>query len=86
MLCGNHLKISYWIDLNSRKKLPFCEMQNVIWVGNGVKSKRLLVRGGGDRNEIARQDTTNGTSIGESLFTLFASLTYAYHYLMTLIK
>ena len=24
--------------------------------------------------------------IGESLFTLFASLTYAYHYLMTLIK
>ena len=25
-------------------------------------------------------------SIGESLFTLFASLTYAYHYLMTLIK
>ena len=26
------------------------------------------------------------TSIGESLFTLFASLTYAYHYLMTLIK
>ena len=23
---------------------------------------------------------------GESLFTLFASLTYAYHYLMTLIK
>ena len=25
-------------------------------------------------------------SIGESLFTLFASLTYAYHYLKTLIK
>ena len=25
-------------------------------------------------------------SIGESLFTLFASLTYAYHYLMMLIK
>ena len=24
--------------------------------------------------------------IGESVFTLFASLTYAYHYLMTLIK
>ena len=24
--------------------------------------------------------------VGESLFTLFASLTYAYHYLMTLIK
>ena len=24
--------------------------------------------------------------IGESLFTLFASLTYAYHYLLTLIK
>ena len=24
--------------------------------------------------------------IGESLFTLFASLTYAYHYLMKLIK
>ena len=24
--------------------------------------------------------------IGESLFTLFASLTYTYHYLMTLIK
>ena len=24
--------------------------------------------------------------IGESLFTLFASLTFAYHYLMTLIK
>ena len=24
--------------------------------------------------------------IGESLFTLFASLTHAYHYLMTLIK
>ena len=24
--------------------------------------------------------------IGEALFTLFASLTYAYHYLMTLIK
>ena len=25
-------------------------------------------------------------AIGESLFTLFASLTYAYHYLMTLMK
>ena len=25
-------------------------------------------------------------TIGESLFTLFASLTYAYHYLITLIK
>ena len=25
-------------------------------------------------------------TIGESLFTLFASLTYAYHYLMTLTK
>ena len=31
--------------------------------------------------------TTQGDQqIGESLFTLFASLTYAYHYLMTLIK
>ena len=27
-----------------------------------------------------------GCQIGESLFTLFASLTYAYHCLMTLIK
>ena len=28
----------------------------------------------------------NEVAIGESLFTLFASLTYVYHYLMTLIK
>ena len=27
-----------------------------------------------------------GVLVGESLYTLFASLTYAYHYLMTLIK
>ena len=27
-----------------------------------------------------------GLTIGESLFTLFASLTYAYHYLIKLIK
>ena len=28
----------------------------------------------------------NDAAIGESLFTLFASLTYTYYYLMTLIK
>ena len=31
-------------------------------------------------------EVNSGGYIGESLFTLFASLTYAYHYLMTLIK
>ena len=31
-------------------------------------------------------DTYREARIGESLFTLFASLTYVYHYLMTLIK
>ena len=30
--------------------------------------------------------TRDWVIIGESLFTLFASLTYVYHYLMTLIK
>ena len=32
------------------------------------------------------RDGIGSSVIGESLFTLFASLTYAYHYLMTLIK
>ena len=39
-----------------------------------IKFKRLLGK------------LTTFAHIGESLFTLFASLTYAYHYLMTLIK
>ena len=34
---------------------------------------------------LSRPSTVQGC-IGESLFTLFASLTHAYHYLMTLIK
>ena len=46
-------------------------------------------------SKMTIQDSTFGFSflksflcsfIGESLFTLFASLTYAYHYLMTLTK
>ena len=43
------------------------------------------------KSTIDEDDFMSGSSessiyIGESLFTLFASLTYAYHYLMTLIK
>ena len=35
---------------------------------------------------IKMADMSSGHYIGESLFTLFASLTYANHYLMKLIK
>ena len=38
------------------------------------------------RNIFDRVDLALMNSIGESLFTLFASLTYAYHFLMMLIK
>ena len=38
------------------------------------------------REFLTNQSTRRVQSIGESLFKLFASLTYAYHYLMTLIK
>ena len=86
MLCGNHRKISCRNRPQQQKKLPFvkCKMSYGLVLRSKVNG--FWGQGGGDRNEIARQDTTNGTSIGESLFTLFASLTYAYHYLMTLIK
>ena len=41
---------------------------------------------GNEMIEVTFSDDVIAVVIGESLFTLFASLTYAYHFMMTLIK
>ena len=53
----------------------------------GMETRNLQSSGRFARRSVTPQrDSPVARIIGESLFTLFASLTYAYHYLMTLIK
>ena len=60
------LKFPTGIDLNSRKKLPFVKCKMSYGLVMRSKANGFWGEGRGDRNEIARQDTTNGTSIVES--------------------
>ena len=55
--------------------------ENVHANSPGYRTNLPLSRTGKQISRIKASST-----LGESLFTLFASLTYAYHYLMTLIK